>query len=88
MTTVRSQHDENEELGDEKERQLSDGVKRPQKSRESLVAADGTASSNSDLSAHVDENEQDQELQEKKADVPPNGGYGWVCVACVATINA
>lgn len=21
-------------------------------------------------------------------DVPPNGGYGWVCVACVFLINA
>ena len=25
---------------------------------------------------------------EKEVDVPPNGGYGWVCVACILTINA
>jgi hypothetical protein len=27
------------------------------------------------------------ELSEKVEDVPPNGGYGWVIVACIATIN-
>lgn len=25
--------------------------------------------------------------KEPAADVPPDGGYGWVCVACISTIN-
>lgn len=30
-----------------------------------------------------------QPLAEKKAEyVPPNGGYGWVCVGCAFWINA
>jgi MFS family permease len=30
----------------------------------------------------------ESQVQERKPDEPPNGGYGWVIVACIATINA
>ena len=32
--------------------------------------------------------EQPEPAEGKKVDVPPNGGYGWVCVACSFWINA
>jgi hypothetical protein len=42
----------------------------------------GNAQFQSQAPAEVD-------LDEKyKRDVPPEGGYGWVCVACVFWINA
>ena len=28
------------------------------------------------------------DVVKEKVDAPPNGGYGWVCVACVFWINA
>ncbi len=32
--------------------------------------------------------EQADIVRKDQLDVPPNGGYGWVCVACVFCINA
>lgn len=39
-------------------------------------------------SVEQDEESAVQEVDEKEEDVPPNGGYGWVCVACCFMINA
>ena len=38
-------------------------------------------------SAQDEQNSGDLEAKYEK-DVPPDGGYGWVCVACVFWINA
>lgn len=42
----------------------------------------GNAQSQSKMPAPVDPEEK------YKRDVPPDGGYGWVCVICVFWINA
>lgn len=36
----------------------------------------------------VTEDDMEPRPEEKVEDSPPNGGYGWVMVACIATINA
>ncbi len=46
-----------------------------------------------DLLQSKDQNEKGDRVQQlttdiQPVDVPPNGGYGWVCVACSALINA
>jgi hypothetical protein len=43
----------------------------------------------SDLEKAPEDRQQSLGIREPPADdVPPNGGYGWVCTACVALINA
>jgi hypothetical protein len=90
MTETRPRSVENDDIGDGKTEQALNTVGESEKSSVSDEDANGTASSNGDVARRVYEEEigHEQELNEKKEDVPPNGGYGWVCVACIATINA
>lgn len=41
-----------------------------------------------DLEQDSDEEQHSNKLRRVETDVPPNGGYGWVCVACCFLINA
>ena len=41
-----------------------------------------------ELSDVMSEEEHAASTEDQKVDVPPDGGYGWVCVACCFLINA
>lgn len=43
---------------------------------------------NQELSSYQDKQKRDNMEAKYKEDVIPEGGYGWVCVACVFWINA
>ena len=90
MTKAQPRNAEDEDFGDGKTERALDVSGGSEKSRVSHEGVNGAALSHGDADRRVDEDEigHEQELTEKKEDVPPNGGYGWICVACIATINA
>ncbi|KAF1840712.1 MFS general substrate transporter [Cucurbitaria berberidis CBS 394.84] len=84
MTTQPPRHGKEEDLGEEP------GIAQWEKSTSSLEASNdaaiGTAGAKQGDSST--NGKEEGTVAAKTPDVPPNGGYGWVCVAAIATINA
>jgi len=57
---------------------------------ENSTAAGGDTSTESEKGVSLDDHEQHSESApiQQEVDIPPDGGYGWICVGCVFLINA
>ena len=51
------------------------------------IETDGNTSMNTEKMGASNDPEQAGQPESGAVDVPPDGGYGWVCVACTFVIN-
>lgn len=57
--------------------------------KDELATPDEAISQESkDLASNEEKQDQPQQNESTAPLPPPDGGYGWVCTACCATINA
>jgi hypothetical protein len=60
---------------------------KPRASGDSGKRETGNFGTGSAVDRGEEEPEPERQWDEKKEDVPPNGGIGWLMIACVSTIN-
>ena len=63
-------------------------VRNPISQQETDQLAEPVLNGDSGDALSVQDLEHVTNIESRAADVPPDGGYGWVCVACVFMVNA
>lgn len=87
MTTNLPQHAKEENIGEELGIARLTEKRRSQEVMNGVQDADWSANKEAMISGSQEEDSREAAIVVKEADVPPDGGYGWVCVAACFTMN-